>query len=567
MREVLFGELSTSDLIVDAVYQSDRDAPAGYLGAEPLSKLMRVGNLGGFRSRKGKAGIIFTALTSTGKELEWPDELDTATGTYKYFGDNKIPGRSLLETKQKGNLILRDSFNLAKSENLHERAQCPVFFIFETAGVARDQIFRGLAIPRSASSNTDVGLDIVTRTIDGQEFQNYEAKFTILDDDLISGNWLRDSIDEGRLLLEHPDAPRSWQVWVQQGIVLPRVRESTSADDSNLDNKYSNQVLIRSLSSLQSLEVFENCVRRGLEFKGLEALFRKGERAAAERHVTRGRIRIIRLDAESADSGIRFWTSLNKGNRIVQFLPTGEMVTSKILEKFINEDVASAIGNTTEQNELGLLLLVSEPASSLHGAEILEVLRKSWTLEDENFLPIPDANFDALQYEILNDEAFGRESSPNIPPEWDDALNTADEFRQQVHRPEQQKLRKILFGNFSQVMCALCGKEYPSSFLVTGHIKKRSDADERERADRAIVMPVCLFGCDQLFEQGLVSVAEDGSFSVQMTPELTDPVVGLLNEIFVGRNCWWWDEHPESRRYFEYHHAKVTRRADVKTEM
>lgn len=567
MREVPFGELATSDLIVGAVYQSDRDSPPGYLGSEPLSKLLTVGNLGGFRPRKGKSGILFTVLTSTGKEIEWPDELDNTTGTYKYYGDNRVPGRPLLDTKQRGNLILRDSFKLAESENPLERAQCPVFFIFESADVARDQIFRGLAIPSSASSKTDFGLNIVTRTIDGQEFENYEALFTILDQDVISGSWLRDSINEGKLLVEHPDVPRSWQVWVEQGEVRPRERESTSAANADSSDNNSNQVLLRSLSSMQSLEVFENCVRRGVEFQRLEALFRKGEKAAAERHISRGRIRIMRLDADSPESGIRFWTSLNKGNRIVQFLPTGEMVTCKILEKFINEDVASAIGNTTQKNELGLLVLVSEPVSSLHGAEILEILPGASVLKGGDFLSISNADFDALQFEVMTDEVVERDSSPRIPPVWDDALNTADEYRQQVHRPEQQKLRKMLFGDLEQLSCALCGKEYPSSFLVTGHIKKRAFATARERADRAIVMPVCLFGCDQLFEQGLVSVANDGSFSVQVSTEITDPVANLLDEVFVGKECWWWIEHPESRKYFEYHHYKVTDGTDVETKM
>ena len=565
--EVPFGEVPTSDLIVDALYQSDREAPPGHLGGEPLSKLMRVGNLGGFRSRKGKSGILFSVLTSTGREPEWPDELDVTTGTYKYYGDNRIPGQSLLETKQRGNLLLKDSFELAKSENALERAKCPVFFIFEPGGVARDQIFRGLAVPSSASSEENFGLDIVTRTVDGQEFQNYEAKFTVLNEDLISGNWLRDSIDEGRLLMEHPDVPRSWQIWVEQSEVHPRVRKSPSADNAGLGDTNTDQVLLRSLSSMQSLEVFENCVRRGLEFKGLEALFRQGERAAVAPHVTRGRIRIMRLDADLPESGILFWTSLNKGNRIVQFLPTGEMVTCRILEKFINEDVAAAVGNTTEKNELGLLVLVSEPVSSLQGSETLENLPKSSGMNAGGFFSISGADFDTVQYEILDDEVLGPDSEPSIPPEWGSVLETADEYRQQVHRPEQRKLRKILFGDLNELSCALCDKKYPSSFLVTGHIKKREFANASERADRAVVMPVCLFGCDQLFEQGLVSVAGDGSFSVQAIPEMTDTVADLLDNVFVGKKCWWWRDNPASRKYFEFHHASVKGESDVKTEM
>ena len=46
------------------------------------------------------------------EELEWPDFLDEETGIFRYYGDNREPGRALTDTKKKGNLILETTFAL-----------------------------------------------------------------------------------------------------------------------------------------------------------------------------------------------------------------------------------------------------------------------------------------------------------------------------------------------------------------------------------------------------------------------------------------------------------------------
>ena len=246
MREIPFGELPTSDLIVDAIYQSDREAPRGALGGEPLSKLMRVGNLGGFRSRKGKSGILYSVLTSTGVEPEWPDSLDIFTGIYSYYGDNRKPGREMHDTKQKGNQLLRESFALANSESESDRRNCPVFFIFEWAGKARDHIFRGMAIPGTGISGRGEDLVAVWRTNGGQRFQNYRARFTVLNDGFISGEWLRSSITAGELLVSHPNTPESWRIWVEKGKVMPLLANRAthrSVSDQSPQNEQQDSVL------------------------------------------------------------------------------------------------------------------------------------------------------------------------------------------------------------------------------------------------------------------------------------------------------------------------------------
>ena len=227
MRVIPFSQARTADLFIDALYESDRTQPKGSIGSEPLSKLMGVGNLGGFRPKAGKEGIMAVVLTSTRAEPEWPDSLDVYTGTYTYFGDNRSPGVEMHQTKQRGNQILRDAFALAHG-NQEDRAKCPLFFIFETGAEARDFIFRGLAVPGSDFKEPGEDLVAVWRTSSGERFQNYRATFTVLREGFISGGWLRESLASGKFLVEDSRAPQTLKDWVENGILTPLVAERSA---------------------------------------------------------------------------------------------------------------------------------------------------------------------------------------------------------------------------------------------------------------------------------------------------------------------------------------------------
>ncbi len=100
---------------------------------------------------------------------------------------------------------------------------------------------------------------------------------------------------------------------------------------------------------------------------------------------------------------------------------------------------------------------------------------------------------------------------PDVPEtEYQDAileLEDLDASREVRVRREQAFLRNQLFGGKREAECSICGKCYPVSFLVTAHIKKRALCTEEEKRDyRNIVVPMCVFGCDALFEKGYVVV-------------------------------------------------------------
>lgn len=75
-----------------------------------------------------------------------------------------------------------------------------------------------------------------------------------------------------------------------------------------------------------------------------------------------------------------------------------------------------------------------------------------------------------------------------------------DETREQTARKEQRILQEWLFKDKTHENCSICGNEFSIKTLVTAHKKPRSDCNDAERLDPYIVMPVCVMGCDYLYE-------------------------------------------------------------------
>ncbi len=211
MKAIPADALGDADLIVDAVYQGGRK---GNAGDDPLPRLMRVDSQGGFRYRgkiKGKLNML--VLTTSMNDPDWPDELDPESGVFTYYGDNKKPGRDLHNTGRDGNLILKTIFQDSRS-GTKGRADVPPIFLFASTGVSRDVRFLGLAIPGAADLDVSEELVAIWRSTRGERFQNYRARFTVLDAATISRRWI-DSIVNGSP--DHALAPEAWTMWRKTG--------------------------------------------------------------------------------------------------------------------------------------------------------------------------------------------------------------------------------------------------------------------------------------------------------------------------------------------------------------
>ena len=214
--EYKFEELETADLVIDAVYKG---GTAPNLSAEPFHKLIPgCENSGGFRKKlreDGSKKYAYVVLYTSMEELEWPDYLDEETGVFRYYGDNRTPGRALTDTKKKGNKILEDVFGeLNKGTNLED---IPPFFVFKKTGNGRDIQFLGLAAPGNPKISPDKDLVAFWRTIGEKRFQNYESYFTILNTgkEPISKEWIKSLIYNHKNNLDL--APDAWKKFVRLG--------------------------------------------------------------------------------------------------------------------------------------------------------------------------------------------------------------------------------------------------------------------------------------------------------------------------------------------------------------
>lgn len=210
MTTITFDQLSSADLVVDAVYQGGR---AGNAGDDPFPRLLSTSNQGGFRPRGRRGQLEMLLLISKFNDPDWPDALDRETGVFTYYGDNKQPGRQLHDTGRGGNQLLKRIFDDAHG-GLDGRRRVPPIFLFGRSGAGRDVTFLGLAVP--GASDLTLGEDLVAiwRTSQGQRFQNYRARFTVLDAAVVSRSWLQS------LIKGQPDdalAPGAWRSWRDTG--------------------------------------------------------------------------------------------------------------------------------------------------------------------------------------------------------------------------------------------------------------------------------------------------------------------------------------------------------------
>jgi len=221
-RAVGFSELATADLVLERIYKG---GSAGHAGDGPLGRLLPgVGNQGGFRPPGPlKDSVKLVVLYTSGAEPDWPDALDPHTGTFTYFIDNRSPGRDLHDTPRRGNQLLRDVFERAAAGPAG-RAQVPPFFLFDKPGTGRDVRFRGLLAPGSGLLGSGEDLIAIWRTARGQRFQNYRARFTVLDVHTVPRSWI-EQLRAGEPVGGH--CPPTWRTWVQAGTYTPLLAPST----------------------------------------------------------------------------------------------------------------------------------------------------------------------------------------------------------------------------------------------------------------------------------------------------------------------------------------------------
>lgn len=176
-------------------------------------------------------------------------------------------------------------------------------------------------------------------------------------------------------------------------------------------------------------------------------------------------------------------------------------------------------------------------------------------------LPFPTREFSVLNEDQSNRILSYLESASSTPPPLPSSAATRrvvrefDEMESEYlakRRLEQSYLRQYLLSG-AESQCWLCGRTFSAEFLVAAHIKKRSQCTPDEKADiPAIAMLACKFGCDELYERGMVVVGQHGKIAA--VKRLTDPSARAYVEGHLkGRSIANWGDRAPSHRYFSDH--------------
>ena len=157
-----------------------------------------------------------------------------------------------------------------------------------------------------------------------------------------------------------------------------------------------------------------------------------------------------------------------------------------------------------------------------------EALLEAFDLESEIYYPSTEIS--EVISEIENEESLDTETKGS-------------------GRKEQRKLRELHLKNRKTGTCSICGSELPSNLLVAAHIKKRSKCTLDEKKDLAnVATPMCVLGCDALFEKGYIGVNEGKVASIK--PAQTNHAKSHVS-ILDGESCRDWTE--ENQKYYEWH--------------
>lgn len=242
MNRIAFKDLSSSNLVVDAVYDG---GSLGNAADDPISKLLEgTGNQGGFR-HVGKFGTWkWIVLYTSGEDSDWPDTVDNLTGQFVYYGDNKTAGHELHSTPKGGNKSLREIFSRVHSGLFISVPPLFIFRKFPNDASNRSVQFLGIAVPGSNRVTETEDLVAVWRTSNGNRFQNYRAVFTLLDISEVKREWIN-CLRNG----ENDDAfaPDAWKIWQSKGVynalIAPPTKMIRSIDQQSAQTQIEKIIL------------------------------------------------------------------------------------------------------------------------------------------------------------------------------------------------------------------------------------------------------------------------------------------------------------------------------------
>lgn len=210
---VKFADLPHADFVPGMIYHG---GPDNLVWSDPICKLFPCGNQGGIRKVRDKSKIVrAVVIHMLQNSPDMPDSIDESKRQVVLYGDNRVPGRDIFGNRQRGNQVLHDSFFDAYATPPN-RKSVPPFFIFTRSSGAepRAVLYHGIAAPGAVGAGLSKVLERVRFSDCGENYENYRTTLTLLPNEVVSSEWIRD-LKAGNTFSDN--CPSTWRQWVAKG--------------------------------------------------------------------------------------------------------------------------------------------------------------------------------------------------------------------------------------------------------------------------------------------------------------------------------------------------------------
>tara|TARA_R100001369_G_scaffold2176_2_gene7370 strand:- start:27 stop:1013 length:987 start_codon:yes stop_codon:yes gene_type:complete len=258
------------------------------------------------------------------------------------------------------------------------------------------------------------------------------------------------------------------------------------------------------------------------------------------------------------DSNVNKWKSIEPGD-VVLFYRKGVYELSAVTTYTLrNQDLGLALWGIDNKQQTWEYMYFLAEVKNIHlpKEELNRLVGYSENNFPQGFIRISrcteEARLKILDELDLLSNVYYPEVDADSLDKLSNFLDANEELDKEIlskRRVEQGILRRVLFNQQPTFTCCICQREYLTNFMVAAHIKKRSECNREERLDiENIAVPMCKFGCDDLYEHGYISV-DKGTVTI-LNNNVTRPMLEYMKEI-KGNACSYWK--PKTAQYFQWH--------------
>ncbi len=319
------------------------------------------------------------------------------------------------------------------------------------------------------------------------------------------------------------------------------------------------RIILQPCGNKDAREHYKNTIKIPVRLDNIRDCLSEDEYAALARIYPDGLVQVWGVTPGATGGNISKWNKIEPGD-VTLLAATGKVFASAVATyKTHNKKLAEHLwGFDIKGQTWEYVYFVSE----VYDQDISYVDLNKIIPYSENFVIQGFSVLNELQSENVF-TSFGFYSETFYPPVSQDELpsyleneGSLDSTSTSISRKEQSALRYSLFNNEPFSNCSLCNKDFPVSFLVAAHVKKRAECTKEERLDfKNIATPMCKFGCDELYEKGVVGV-KSGKVARLKDKQLTRTVEDYISAITDNLVSSW---DSSSSKYYDWHVSKHSR--------